>query len=173
MKRLNLSALREITVDQAALFLSWLHMAGETVTLKKMQMFAPLRPSKLNFMLRLTKDFSFVTYTDEEASLTLSGLKFLKAEFSEQMRMLRYVLISYPHVQEVVQAIESSENGRLHKRLIEEMFSKGNCFVPKSEVSGFIAWAQACELLNYDNLRQEMFFRDPHLPARQSNVAET
>lgn len=173
MKRLNLSALREISLIDMTVFLSWLHKAGETVTFRKIQTFPPIKASKLSFLLNLTKDFSFITYTAEIASLTSTGLKFSKAESFEQMKMICTIFLSYAHVQDVMLALEKSPSGRLKKELIEEMFSKGNHFLPKSEVSGFLAWAQTCELLSYDKMRKEIFLKDSLLPTDSCKIKQS
>lgn len=166
MKKLGLAAFREITIVDMGSFMTWLQKTGETTTIRKIKSMPPVRQSKLSFIFKLGEDFSFISHRDENITMTPHGKKFASAEFSEQAVIVRDLLMSHEPVREVMGQLAQSTTGRLKRSQIEEVFSKGtNAAVLKNDVLGFITWAHACELFNYDKKNEEVCLRQQTLPS--------
>ena len=77
MKKLNLSAFRQISLVEVGSFLVWLQKATDgTVTLRQMEMASPIRTSKLALMLKLCEQFDFLERKEIHVSIKVGGKEF-------------------------------------------------------------------------------------------------
>ena len=166
MKKLNLSAIRQVTLIETGSFLTWLQKAeGGTVTLRQMEMASPIRTSKLGFMLKLGEQFDLLNRSQIHVSIAANGKKFAEAKFPEKMAIIRALFMDCEQVQKIVDSLGKSSTGKLKKRYVQEIFGMGpGSLVTDGDVMGFIEWAQACELFSYDKKREEIQLRGPGLP---------
>ena len=166
MKKLNLSAFRQISLVEVGSFLVWLQKATDgTVTLRQMEMASPIRTSKLGLMLKLCEQFDFLERKEIHVSIKVGGKEFANVKFAEKMAIMRRIFMGYEQVQRITELLAKSQTGRLKKRHVEEIFGMGpGSLVTQGDVMAFIEWSCACELFSYDKKREELILKGFDLP---------
>jgi hypothetical protein len=166
MKNLNLPALGQITLEDITLFMSWLDKcpSGET-SIDFIKRNPPIRGSKVNPIIKVLDQFALINSKQNRIVISGPGKDFARSSSTVRKAVIRTLFMKVEQVQRILELLKASATGRLHKRVVNDSFSLGSPNqIADSEILGFIAWAQSCELFYYDKTYEEIFCINPEVP---------
>jgi hypothetical protein len=166
MKTINLSALSQITFEEVESFLSWLgQQASGGTSLAEIQKSPPIRTSKLNPMLKTLEQFGFIAQKQGRFLIHEKGVEFLRSEGSVKRAVIRTVFIQVEWINKIVQALDISPSGRVHRSLINDTFAAlCKSAITESDISAFVQWAEYTGLFGFDKKTYELVRIDSIVP---------
>jgi hypothetical protein len=116
--------------------------------------------------------FDFVIIEEKRLKISDRGQEFVEAAANERIAILRNKLLAETLYKNTMALLNQSVTGRIRITVIADLFhGEYGSYVFLSDVAGFIDWAVACHLFDFDKRYNEIFRVSSHRPRPFTGIA--